>query len=60
MLAASAGKEGGMAQEPSGRGYGGGGYKRNWVRYLIIYLIVAGAAYAAIWYFFIRDGGYGG
>jgi hypothetical protein len=59
MLGSSAREEGEMTQqEPSG-GYGGG-YKRNWVRYLVIYLVVAGIAYAAIWYFFIKDGGYGG
>ncbi|HEX2088930.1 MAG TPA: hypothetical protein VHI54_03205 [Actinomycetota bacterium] len=48
-----------MSEEPTGGGTGGG-YRRNWVRYLIIYLLVGGVAYAAIWYFFIKDGGYGG
>lgn len=49
-----------MGDQEPGRGYGGGGYKRNWVKYLIIYLVVGGAAYAIIWYAFLKDGGYGG
>ncbi len=45
-----------MSEAPGG----GGGYRRNWVRYLIIYVLVGLVAYAAIWYLFIKDGGYGG
>jgi hypothetical protein len=47
-----------MSEEP-GSGGTGGGYRRNWVRYLIIYLLVGGVAYAAIWFFFLKNGGYG-
>lgn len=39
-------------------GYGGGG--RNWLRYLIIYLIVGGIIYLLVWLLFLRDGGYFG
>jgi hypothetical protein len=34
-----------------------GGYGRSWVRYLIIYLIVAAVLYFLIWLLFLRDGG---
>ena len=44
-----------MADE--GNGSGSGGYKKNWVKYLLIYLVVGGAAYAIIWYAFLKDGG---
>ena len=33
-------------QQPSGR-YGGG---RNWLKYVIVYLVVGGAVYAAIYF----------
>lgn len=46
-----------MAEQEPGGGYGSG---RNWIKYLIIYLVVGGAAYAIIWYAFLKDGGYGG
>ena len=36
-----------------------GGYgRRSWVRYLLIYLVIAAVVYAAVWFLFIRDGGY--
>jgi hypothetical protein len=36
-----------------------GGYQRsNWLRYLLIYLVVGAALYALIYFLFIRDGGY--
>lgn len=38
---------------------GGGGYGRNWLKYLIIYLVVGGAIYLLVWLLFLRDG-YGG
>jgi hypothetical protein len=47
-----------VSDQESGSGYGGGG--RNWVKYLVIYLVVAAVAYAVIYFAFIRDGGGGG
>jgi hypothetical protein len=41
-------------QEPSGGGYG-----RNWVKWLLIYLVVGGAIYALVYFMFLKDG-YGG
>jgi flagellar basal body-associated protein FliL len=38
----------------------GGGYKKNWVKYLVIYLVVAAVAYAVIYFVFIKDGSGGG
>ena len=51
-----------MADQGDGSGGGSGGsYKRNWVKYLLIYLVVGGAAYAIIYFVFLNDGGgYGG
>ncbi|MGH2692345.1 MAG: hypothetical protein ACRDHM_07545 [Actinomycetota bacterium] len=46
-----------MSDEKPGGGYGSG---RNWLKYLLIYLVVGGVAYAIIWYAFLKDGGYGG
>ncbi len=37
-----------------------GGYRRNWLKYLVIYLLVGGAIYVLVWLLFLRDGGYGG
>jgi hypothetical protein len=38
----------------------GGGYRRNWVKYLLIYLVVGGIIYLLVWLLFLRDGVYGG
>jgi hypothetical protein len=46
-----------MGEEPGG--YGGGGYRRNWVKYLVIYLIVGGIIYLLVWLLFLRNGVYG-
>jgi hypothetical protein len=47
-----------VSEPQPGGGYGGG---RNWLKYLIIYLVVGGLAYLVIWYVFLKDGGgYGG
>lgn len=35
-----------------------GGYGRNWVKYLLIYVVVGAVAYALVWFLFFRDGGY--
>lgn len=51
-------EEGHVSDQDSGGGYGGGG--RNWVKYLVIYLVVASVAYAVIYFAFIRDSGGGG
>lgn len=37
----------------------GGGYGRNWLKWLVIYLIVGGAIYLLVWFLFLRNG-YGG
>lgn len=37
----------------------GGGYGRNWLKWLVLYLIVGGAIYLLVWFLFLRDG-YGG
>ena len=34
----------------------GGGYGRNWLKYLLIYLVVGGAIYLLVWLLFLRDG----
>ncbi|MGH2546430.1 MAG: hypothetical protein ACRDHH_06725 [Actinomycetota bacterium] len=34
------------------------GYGRNWVKYLLIYVVIAAAVYAAVYFLFLRDGGY--
>jgi hypothetical protein len=47
-----------VSDEESGGGYGGSG--RNWVKYLVIYLVVAAVAYGVIYLAFIRDGSGGG
>ena len=36
-----------------------GGYRSKWLRYLLIYLVVAAVVYAAIYFIFLSDGGYG-
>lgn len=36
-----------------------GGYGSKWLRYLLIYLVVAAVVYALIYFIFIADGGYG-
>ena len=48
-----------MAEQQPGGGYGGG---RSWLKYLLIYLVIGGIAYAVIYYAFLSngDGGYGG
>ncbi|MGH2652811.1 MAG: hypothetical protein ACRDHV_00435 [Actinomycetota bacterium] len=35
-----------------------GGYGRNWVKYLLIYVVIAAVVYAAVYFLFLRDGGY--
>jgi len=35
-----------------------GGYGRNWVKYLLIYVVIAAVIYAAVYFLFLRDGGY--
>lgn len=35
-----------------------GGYRRNWVKYLLIYVVIAAVVYVAVWFLFFRDGGY--
>lgn len=48
-------------QEPQGGGYGKDGYRRNWGKYILIYLLVGGAIYLLVWLLFLRGGGgYGG
>jgi hypothetical protein len=41
-------------QEPRGS-YGGG---RSWVKWILIYVIVAAVVYLLVWLLFFRDGGY--
>jgi hypothetical protein len=36
----------------------GGGYGRNWRKWLVIYLIVGVVAYGLIYLIFFSDGGY--
>jgi hypothetical protein len=33
------------------------GYRRNWLRYLVIYLVVGGVIYLLVWLIFLRGGG---
>lgn len=37
-----------------------GGYGSNWVKWLIIYLVVGGAIYLLVYFLFLRDGGFYG
>ncbi len=32
------------------------GYGRNWVKYLLIYLLIGGAIYAVVYFLFFSDG----
>jgi hypothetical protein len=34
------------------------GYGRNWLKYLLIYLVIGAVIYAAVYFLFLRDGGY--
>jgi hypothetical protein len=34
-----------------------GGYRSKWMKYLLIYLVVAAVVYALIYFIFIADGG---
>ncbi len=36
----------------------GGGYGRNWRKWILIYVIVAAVVYGLVWLLFLRDGGY--
>lgn len=34
------------------------GYGRNWLKYLLIYVVIGAVVYAAAYFLFFRDGGY--
>lgn len=40
-------------------GHEGDGYGRNWLKWVVIYLIVGGGIYFLVWLLFLRNG-YGG
>ncbi len=37
----------------------GGGYRSNWLKWLLIYVVVGGAVYALVYFIFFSNGGYG-
>ncbi len=36
----------------------GGGYGGSWKKWIWVYVVVSGVAYLAIYFLFLRDGGY--